>query len=327
MKSKVFWLFLMLVGAYLFTGPAFAVEQPALVEQYALGVDAPAGLWNLRARHGKKYRQENTWQEFKAFTCAHSGISTENCTDAYLSNLKKGTVVFIPAAEVFVQVPEGAKTPETISLTPLKGNPKLLVPAMSVALSTPVDNTQPLLAEIATLRSLHEKTDALWKFFLGLSLLLMIALLSRQKRFNRKEHELSIRNERTFALMERVKTITFTMPPFAVHETKESEFTFPVASVDGNGEPFVEVDWVRYPIKLSQLESFMHRAFLNKEVLPHIQWIDGVPQIPEVLPHTTVSPRSENQAPENPTTQEDIQNNTPLTPPIPINANVASKHE
>lgn len=328
MKWKTILSFLVfVVAAYFFESKAFAAESLVLVEQYTLGVDAPAGLWKLRAQHGKNYRHANKWQEFKQFTCAHSGISKENCTDAFLSHLKKGTLVSIPATEVFVQVPDGVKIPEMVSLVASKDNPKLLVPAMSVAPNTPIDNTQSFKAEIAALHSLEERNDALWKFFLGLSLLLTIALLSRQKRFSRKEQELSNRNERTFALMERVKTIAFTMPPFAVHDTKRSEFIFPVASVDGNGEPFVEVEWVRYPIKLSQLESFMHRAFLNKEVLPHIQWTDGVPQIPEAPPHLAVSPRSENQAPENSITEEDVQNSTPLTPPIPINANVASKHE
>jgi hypothetical protein len=276
-KTLLFLLVLIAVTSF-FRVTVFAAEIPVFVEQYALGVNAPAGLWNLRAQHGKNYRQANTWQEFKQFTCAHSGISIENCTDVYLSNLKKGTIVAIPATRVFVQVPEGVKAPEVMSLIPAPNDQKLLVPMMSVIPSIAVDNTLPLKAELAALRSLHQRTDLLFKSTVGYVIVLMIALFLFQKRLSRKEHELTVKNERIFALMERVKTIAFTMPPFAVHETKGTEVILPVASVDGNGEPFVAPEWTPHPMKLSQLESFMYRAFLKNEVLPHVQWKLGKPE-------------------------------------------------
>jgi hypothetical protein len=312
-KTLLFLLVLIAVTSF-FRVTVFAAELPVLIEQYALGVDAPAGLWNLRAQHGKKYRQENTWQEFKQFTCAHSGISTENCTDAYLSNLKKGTVVFIPATRVLVQVPEGVNAPEVMGLVPVPSDGKLLAPVMRTTSIIPVDNTLPLRAELATLRSLHQRTDALWKFSLVYALVLMIGLFLYQKRLSRKERELNAKNERTFALMERVKTIAFTIPPFAVHETKGTEVVLPVVSVDGNGEPFVAPEWVPHPIKLSHVESFMLDAFLKGELLPHIQWKLRTPRVSEEFDVSPIAPLLREDTPV-----------TPLSPPIPIN--IAAQHE
>jgi hypothetical protein len=225
-----------------------------------------------------------------------------------------------------MQVPEGVKAPEVMHLIPAPNDQKLLVPTMSITPRITVDDTLPLKAELATARTLKQRADLLAQFFLGCSFLLMITLFLYQKRLGRKEHELAVKNERIFALMERVKTIAFTMPPFAVHETQGTEIILPVASVDGNGEPFVAPEWTPHPMKLSQLESFMYRAFLKNEVLPHIQWKLETPKAYEEFDVSPITPFVREGKP---TLQDVVKpaEDYPKDQVIPINTNAVSRHE
>ena len=117
-----------------------------------------------------------------------------------------------------------------------------------------------------------ERAQTAWKVLLVCTVFLLIALMALAKRLRNKEHELDAKNERLLAFMERVKTVRFTMPPYAAHETHTNEVLLDVVNIDRNGEPFVAPDWMPHPIKLSTLEAYLLDAFLKKQPLPRIEW-------------------------------------------------------
>jgi hypothetical protein len=102
-----------------------------LFEEYKLGENAPAGLWNLRKAQQREYRSTWSWPTFKDFVCKNSpevAKQTGNaCTDEALSGLKKGTVVRIPASRVLVSAPQGSTMPTALVVEPLPTDPSVFV--------------------------------------------------------------------------------------------------------------------------------------------------------------------------------------------------------
>lgn len=244
--------------------PVFAANEPALVTQIVLDHHTHS-LARWYEHQDSNYRSTFPWKEFWKKTC---DLSHLECTDKKFRHLAKGTILTVPAPLLYVEVPQGVTPPTSLTLTPVEqgSNLLLVVPPSNVELREVVP------APLPPVNSGLVETKGMLLFFAAGIALLLFALVMLAKRLSVKERESVFMQERVFGLMERVKTIEFTMPPFAFYENNRTEVILEVVSVDGNGEPFVVTKWMRHPVKFSLLEEQLHDAFREGRVLPSITW-------------------------------------------------------
>lgn len=154
---------------------ATVLLQPYLFEEYKLGVNSPSAVLKLRSKKFGDYRKQRSIDEFIRDVCAYSPdvmrqIQGKGCTIASLSKLAKGTVVRIPAAEVFVGVPPGAEVPMSIALVPKTSEPtgSVLIPTFDVPdpARTAASDAFALSGENAELRA-SRVTNSAYLWILG----------------------------------------------------------------------------------------------------------------------------------------------------------------
>lgn len=205
----MFRAFIALLLSFGFATPLFAADAPVLMEQVTLTKVSPS-LARAWSRHDAAYKKAHPWKEVWAMNCARTGIP---CTaQAWRTQVKPGTVVYLPAPTIVVLAPTTGAPLEAIALVPSAAPGVLTVaPAAPLVIAEQVATRKQLqLAsnKVMSLEQSSKHTEGLVSF-LGMLLaasVIMLVVVARRRKVS-GEDVLQMRN-RISDLEEDIATVT-----------------------------------------------------------------------------------------------------------------------
>lgn len=158
----------------------FAADAPLLFEQVTLTSSSPS-LARAWSRHDAAYKKAHPFDSVWKLNCERTGIP---CTEAaWRTQVKPGTVVYLPAPQLVVLAPPASAVPEAIALVP-SSTPGVLsvAPAAPVVIAAHVQSEAALRDTAKVLVRANKQSENLVTMLGMLLLIATVGLFSVARR-------------------------------------------------------------------------------------------------------------------------------------------------